>query len=308
MLSLKEMAMVLDSLPDLAFIFSRSGQYMAIYGGRDTRYYHDGCSVVGSFISDLIKPEKANWFLQQINNALDSRKLLIIEYELSNRDITDFPDDDPSDARWFEGRIQVLDFQVNNEDVVLWVESNMSARHELEVKLKELSDTDQLSGLYNRRRLERELSNHFELFTRYGTESSLLIFDLDNLKPINDSQGHHRGDQLIKAAADVCKQQLRQNDIACRFGGDEFVIALPNTGLSQAWQCAQRLHELLSMALQDFSVAGISASVSMGVATMSAGDHSFSDALMRADNALYKAKRAGKNQVVSAYESTDDHI
>ncbi len=300
MINLEQMALILKALPDPAFILSRSGKYMALFGGRDARYYHDGSGLVGCYIADLIKPDKARWFLDQIALALDSRQLLIAEYELSNRDVKDLPDEGPQIPIWFEGRVQALDFQVCGEDVVLWVASNISARHELELQLKTLSDTDQLTGLFNRRKLEYELGGHYELTSRYGVQNSILMFDLDNLKLINDALGHQAGDELIQVVAAVCRSELRQNDIACRFGGDEFVIVLPNTGPEQALQFAQRLHQLLHAALNRFAVAGSAASVSMGVASIVAEDGSYSDTLRRADQALYQAKELGKDQVIEA--------
>ena len=300
MINLEQMALILKALPDPAFILSRSGKYLALFGGRDARYYHDGSGLVGCYIADLIKPDKARWFLDQIALALDSRQLLIAEYELSNRDVKDLPDEGPQIPIWFEGRVQALDFQVCGEDVVLWVASNISARHELELQLKTLSDTDQLTGLFNRRKLEYELGGHYELTSRYGVQNSILMFDLDNLKLINDALGHQAGDELIQVVAAVCRSELRQNDIACRFGGDEFVIVLPNTGPEQALQFAQRLHQLLHTALNRFAVAGSAASVSMGVASIVAEDGSYSDTLRRADQALYQAKELGKDQVIEA--------
>ena len=300
MINLEQMALILKALPDPAFILSRSGKYLALFGGRDARYYHDGSGLVGCYIADLIKPDKARWFLDQIALALDSRQLLIAEYELSNRDVKDLPDDGPQQPIWFEGRVQALDFQVSGEDVVLWVASNISARHELELQLKALSDTDQLTGLFNRRKLEYELASHYELSARYAVLNSILMFDLDNLKIINDNLGHQVGDELIQVVAAVCRSELRQNDIACRFGGDEFVIVLPNTGPEQALQFACRLHQLLQTALSRFVAAGSVASVSIGVASMVPEDGSFSGTLQRADRALYQAKKLGKNQVIEA--------
>ena len=150
MISIDQMATVLDALPDPAFILSRSGKYVAVFGGRDKRYYHDGSNLVGLYIADLIKPDKAQWFIDRIAQALESRKLLIEEYELGSRDVKGLPDDGPENPIWFEGRIQALSFSVDDEDVVLWVASNISERHALEIKLRELSDTDQLTGLFNR--------------------------------------------------------------------------------------------------------------------------------------------------------------
>ncbi len=128
----------------------------------------------------------------------------------------------------------------------------------------------------------------------------MLMFDLDNLKIINDNLGHQVGDELIQVVAAVCRSELRQNDIACRFGGDEFVIVLPNTGPEQALQFACRLHQLLQTALSRFVAAGSVASVSIGVASMVPEDGSFSGTLQRADRALYQAKKLGKNQVIEA--------
>lgn len=295
-----KMAAVLKALPDPAFILSRSGKYVAIFGGRDTRYYHDGSGLIGLYLRDIIKAETANWFLQQIERALASNVLQIVEYELSNKDVKGLPDDGPEQPLWFEARIRALDFLVDDEAVVLWVASNITERHELETKLREMSDTDQLTGLFNRRKLEYELTRQYETFERHSVPVSMLIFDVDNLKKINDTLGHHAGDQVILTIGDVCRSALRKTDIACRFGGDEFVVVLPNTDLTHATHFAERLRITFNQALSGFALDDVVVSVSIGVATMSAADNSYEDALKRADNALYDAKRNGKNQVVCA--------
>ncbi len=300
MINVEQLALVLEALPDPAFILSRSGKYVAVFGGRDARYYHDGTGLVGLYISDLIKSEKADWFLEQIGRALASRELMVEEYELSNKDVKGLPDGGPEEPIWFEGRIQALTFLVDDEDVVLWVASNISARHNLEVRLRELSDTDQLTGLFNRRKLEYDLALHFESFVRYGVPTSILMFDLDNLKKINDSQGHHVGDEMIVVVAKICRSELRKADTACRFGGDEFVVALPNTEREHAVQFAQRLHQRFRVELSQFSVGGIAVTASIGVTTMVPEDLSFKDTFKRADRALYEAKGLGKDRVVSA--------
>lgn len=298
MISVEQMALVLNALPDPAFILSRSGKYVAVFGGRDSRYYHDGTGLIGHYIADLVKLEKANWFLEQIDKALTSRKLLVEEYELSSRDVKGLPDEGPKDAIWFEGRIQALDFLVDGEEVVLWVASNTSERHELEIRLRELSDTDQLTGLFNRRKMEHDLTLHYEACVRYAVPTSLLMFDLDNFKSVNDTKGHHVGDEMILAVGDICRSLLRKTDTACRFGGDEFVIALPNTSPENALQFAKRLHKQIKVELSRFSAGESGVTASMGVATMAAEDGSYEDALKRADGALYEAKGRGKDRVV----------
>lgn len=300
MINVEQMAIILDTLPDPTFILSRSGKYIAVYGGRDKRYYHDGSSLVGQYISDLIKPDKANWFLEMIARALECGKLLIEEYELSNRDVKGLPDHGPEKPIWFEARIQALSFSVNGEEVVLWVASNISERHDLEIRLRELGDTDQLTGLFNRRKLEKDLTLHYESCVRYSVPTSILMFDLDNLKTINDSKGHHVGDEVIRAVANILRSTLRKTDCACRFGGDEFVIVLPNTGHEQAIQFAKRIRDLSRKELSRFSVDSEVVTASMGVATIMPEDRSYKDTIKRADLAMYEAKNGGKDRIVSA--------
>lgn len=300
MINFAEMSLVLEALPDPAFILSRSGKYVAVFGGRDTRYYHDGGGLVGAYITDLIKPAKADWFLKKIGEALETGRLIIEEYELSNRDVAGLPDEGPDEPIWFEGRVQSLDFIVDNEEVVLWVASNITERHRLEVQLRELSDTDQLTGLYNRRKLDDQLLSHFENFSRYQLPLSVVSFDLDDLKPLNDSLGHAAGDGALRKVADICREQLRMNDIACRMGGDEFVILLPNTNKYQAGIFAQRFSDSCKLALCQLNEQSFSLSVSVGVASCLSSDTDPYEVIRRADAALYDAKKSGKNCIVTA--------
>lgn len=299
MINVEQMAIILDTLPDPAFILTRSGKYVAVFGGRDKRYYHDGSSLVGRYISEMIKPDKANLFMELISQALESKKLLIEEYELSNRDVKGLPDYGPEAPIWFEVRIQALSFLVEEEEVVLWVASNISKRHDLEIRLRELGHTDQLTGLFNRRKLEHDLTLHYESYVRYSVQTSILMFDLDNLKKINDSRGHHVGDEAIQAVADILRLTLRKTDCACRLGGDEFVVVLPNTGYEQAIQLAKRIHDRTRKELSQFSVDDELVTASIGVTTILPEDLSYKDTLKRADIALYEAKNKGKDRIVA---------
>lgn len=299
MINIEQMSIVLNTLPDPAFVISRSGKYVAVFGGRDERYYHDGSSLVGQYISDVIKPDKANLFMEMIDQALESGKLLIEEYELSNSDVKGLPDYGPEEPIWFEVRIQALSFLVDDEEVVLWVASNISERHNLEKKLRELGHTDHLTGLFNRRKLEQDLTLHYESYVRYSIRTSILMFDLDNLKKINDCKGHHVGDEAIRTVAEILRLTLRKTDCACRLGGDEFVVILPNTDYEQAIQLAKRIHKFSSKVLSRFSIDHEIVTASIGVATIMPEDLSYEDTIRRADLALYKAKKEGKNRVAS---------
>lgn len=298
--SSEQLSAILATLPDPAFILTRSGRYAAVFGGADLRYYHDGSGLVGLKIGDVLLPEKADFFLGEIATALDGGGLHIVEYSLSGSDVKGLKDEGPGKPIWFEGRIQRLAFQVEGEDAVLWVASNITPRHELETQLREQSETDPLTGLANRRKLMAALQQHFELFRRYRTPATILTFDIDHLKHINDRHGHLNGDRVITALAGVCKNELRCNDIPARFGGDEFVVLLPQTDRHSAFAMAQRIRVQAMRVFAELAIPGAEATVSIGLSEFEAEDTSFDNALERADNALYRAKAQGRNQVVPA--------
>ena len=297
-LSGEQIASVLKALPDPAFLLTRSGRYAAIFGGADVRYYNEIGFLAGKTMSGLLVPAKAEWFLAEIHKALAARSLHVVEYGLRNEDILDMDGKPPLKASWFEGRVQALDFQVDGEDAVLWVASNITARHELEAQLRLHGESDELSGLYNRRKLMGTLAEHYQVFLRYRTPTALLIFDIDHFKTINDQFGHLFGDKAIRAAADVCRDELRSTDFPARLGGDEFVVLMPHTSGEQAAPIAERLRLRVAEALLRLGAIG-GGTISGGLSEFLPGDSHAEDALKRADDALYRAKRAGRNRIVS---------
>jgi diguanylate cyclase (GGDEF)-like protein len=148
--------------------------------------------------------------------------------------------------------------------------------------------SDPLTGLYNRRGLDETLTNMLALRSRYGNPFSLVIYDIDHFKRINDEHGHLQGDQVLKDFAVMLDEYVRETDIVARFGGEEFVIVLPGTELEGACVFADRMRE--NVALK----AGIT--VSGGVAQAAVGDDPRT-LLTRADAALYTAKSEGRNRV-----------
>lgn len=295
-----QLSSLLNALPDPAFVLTRSGRYMAIFGGIDLRYYHDGTHLIGKTVHDVLTPDKASWFLKEIETALAWRALHIVEYSLVQGDIRGQAGSGPSYRLWFEGRIQALDFQVDEEDAVLWVASNVTARKELEVQLRMQSEVDSLSGLLNRRKLMSVLAEHFDTFERYATPMTMLIFDIDHFKRVNDEHGHLAGDMVIKTTADVCQRELRTTDAPARLGGDEFVVLMPHTTCEQATPIAERLRLRIAETLQALGCIGDSVTISGGLACFRAGDFSCEDVLKRGDDALYQAKRAGRNRIIGA--------
>jgi diguanylate cyclase len=148
--------------------------------------------------------------------------------------------------------------------------------------------TDALTGVNNRRALEEQLASHLALLHRYQTPFSIVIFDIDHFKRINDEQGLSRGDALLTSVAKGLAESVRDTDVVTRYGGEEFVIIMPQTMLDGACIFANRLREIIEAALP--------LTVSGGVAAAADGD-TVETLLARADAALYGAKAAGRNRV-----------
>lgn len=297
--SVQQMAALLNALPDPAFILTRSGRYAEIFGGSDARYYHDGSMLIGKFLHDVLAEEKAAWFAREIETALSERTLHIVEYGLAGNDIKGLQESGPSQTIWFEGRVQALDFQVDGEDAVLWVASNITARNALETQLRLQSETDELTGLYNRRKLMAALTEHYQMFARYEIQTSLFIFDIDYFKNINDQYGHMRGDQAIAAIAHACRNELRSTDLPARLGGDEFVILMPNTTTDHAMPVLERLRACISTELVSQNIVEKAVTISGGLSQFSSKDTHCDEVLRRGDEALYQAKHEGRNRIIS---------
>ncbi|MEK6399966.1 MULTISPECIES: GGDEF domain-containing protein [unclassified Mesorhizobium] len=243
---------------------------------------------------EVLKEEKARWFAAEIEKALESGVLHIVEYELSGSDVKG-AGDGPSNAIWFEGRVQALSFQVEGEDAVVWIASNITEKNEVQQKLRQLSETDALTGLYNRRKLLETLDDRLAVFERERAQTSVLVFDLDNFKRLNDEMGHHAGDAALVEIARLCRQHLRKSDVIARFGGDEFVVVMPGTHRSDAMEIAEQLRKHVPIALNE--TVHYESTISGGVSEFGLPDRFSSDILTRADAGLYQSKRAGRNRV-----------
>jgi len=167
---------------------------------------------------------------------------------------------------------------------------------ELEKKIREveyLSVTDTLTTIGNRRKFEHNLEKEISRVKRYSHSLSLVMFDIDYFKQINDKQGHEMGDHILHQLSMVIKNQLRENDCFARWGGEEFILTLPETNLFQAKLIAEKLRELVNqIEFKD----NLFITCSFGV-TEYKSDESKNDLFVRVDNALYQAKELGRNRV-----------
>jgi diguanylate cyclase (GGDEF)-like protein len=161
---------------------------------------------------------------------------------------------------------------------------------------RQLADLDALTGLHNRRYFHETLARECARAHRYSRQLSLVVFDLDDFKDVNDRIGHLAGDAVLAEAAERVREVVRSADIPCRVGGDEFAVILPESGREQAEQLFHRIQTAVSG--RPIGQAG-RLKLSAGVAELSAEDDSISF-FERADDALYRAKEAGKGRAVTA--------
>jgi diguanylate cyclase (GGDEF)-like protein len=166
-------------------------------------------------------------------------------------------------------------------------------------EVERLARHDALTGLFNRGWLDQTLKTEAERFRRARHPLTVILFDIDQFKQINDSLGHDMGDRVLRAIASALIRRVRGGDIAGRWGGEEFLVIAPNTALDAALQVAERLREAI-VALK----VGCPVSASFGVAELQPGE-SISRLLIRADRALYRAKETGRNRVCGATPVVD---
>ena len=204
-----------------------------------------------------------------------------------------------------EKNLTVAKVKLENESLRLELEAALrevkEKNHQLEQSLKrveEMAATDPLTGLYNRRHFSRVLDQLFAEAQRYEKDLSCVMIDLDGYKQLNDTYGHQVGDQLLVMAGKVITANLRRSDVAARYGGDEFVLLLPQTSAEEAAAVAQRIRDEFFQASAVVLKRSRGATMSIGVGSLGVSRPAHADQLVaKADAALYQAKDAGRDRI-----------
>jgi diguanylate cyclase (GGDEF)-like protein len=175
---------------------------------------------------------------------------------------------------------------------------------ESQTKLEQLATTDALTGLDNRKQIMQILHDHYEYFQRYKTGFSVLMLDVDHFKSINDTYGHQAGDAVLKQIALIFRENLRNVDTAGRYGGEEFLVVLPESAEDESLQAAERIRKAVANHIFSYEDQVIRLHVSIGVSRILEPDEDEQAVVKRSDRALYRAKKGWRNQVV--YLASDD--
>jgi diguanylate cyclase (GGDEF)-like protein len=172
-------------------------------------------------------------------------------------------------------------------------------------RLYTIAITDELTGLYSVRHFRTCLDRQLNLFKNHGGKFALLIIDIDDFKSVNDTYGHPVGDSVLKRVSWVIAEAVRESDQVFRYGGEEFAVLLTNTGQTEGLFIADRIRIMVGETVINEGDAQINRTVSIGLALYPENANTLRDMVVEADNALYSAKRSGKNRVVKSEKVAD---
>ncbi len=167
-----------------------------------------------------------------------------------------------------------------------------------EQRLVALNMIDALTGVNNRRSLEAHLRDEVDRHKRYSHPLSLIMFDIDHFKNVNDTYGHQCGDFVLQKIAEIVGNTIRTEDVLARYGGEEFCCVLPETSAASAMILAERLRKKIADHVFEFQKERIRVTISLGVSFMNAGTSTADMLLKKADDGLYAAKNGGRNQIM----------
>jgi len=238
-------------------------------------------------IFDLVHPTDNPGLMQSIGQAVTQMTEWSYEFRLKVN----------GQYKWFQGS-SVPEREADGSVMWYGMVTDIDRQKQLEQRLMALSSTDELTGLYNRRYLIEKLQEQLDTQQRYKTPISVVLLDIDHFKLINDMCGHHAGDRVLIAFAELLKSRLRKTDIFGRFGGEEFIIIMPHTPVLAAQELTHALlHECQQYPFSLSENKQQRVTFSAGISEMSSDDEDVSDVLTRADDAMYRAKWDGRQRV-----------
>ncbi len=226
----------------------------------------------------------------EVNQALAEDRSFAIEYRILRKDGQEI---------WVWEQGQKVHVSGNNyiEGIIIDISKRKAMEHELQL----LATHDILTGLYNRREMERQLKEELIRAQRYNRSLSLLWIDVDHFKAINDCFGHQAGDEVLRQLGELLESSIRTMDYAARYGGEELAVVLPEMEQAVVMEMAERLRWLVEskrMKINESSQTNIT--ISVGVATYPVHGTTVEELLEAADQAMYRAKKNGRNQVCQA--------
>jgi len=282
---------LLNATTDSAILIDTKGKILAVNENAAKRLSKDNADIMRKNLFDLLPPTLAQQRKSRIDQVFDSGDPLQFE-------------DDYAGAIYLNSLFPVFDRQGNIQNLA-YFSRDITAQRQIEQELresekryKELSITDGLTNLYNSRHFYTILELEINRAHRYRRALALLMIDIDDFKRFNDTYGHQAGDKVLAQTGAVIRSALREADTGYRYGGEEFVVILPETVGPGAVQLSERIRkELAEMPISLKAKTNDHITASMGVSELQEKDK-LSEFVKRADENLYAAKKEGKNRVI----------
>lgn len=298
----RQLATLMDNLPGMA--------YRCLYDEHWTmKFVSSGCRDLTGFEPDelvdnrlasyasLIQSEENDRLMNEVESAIGSAEPFSLEYPIERKDGQQI-------WVWERGRAVVDDDELVLEGIII----DITNKKMLENELSEMATRDALTDLLDRREATRLLDEEILRARRYNRSLALLWIDIDHFKQVNDELGHAAGDSVLRGFSELLSSRVRQVDLVSRFGGEEFVIVLPEMEVSEAEQSAERLRALVASTPQRLADGSpVSLTISVGVAIYPDHGDEASNLIAAADQAMYQAKASGRNRIVVASSGNADH-
>lgn len=286
----RALLLVIDALPFPIYYKDKDGRYLGCNKAYEEYADVKREEMIGKNVFSLFEKEAATIFDKADNELVKNPGVQVYETHVTR-----------SGQETQYVKFQKATFLDENGKVagIIGAIIDITEQKKLETKLKRLASYDDLTGIYNRREGRKQLKKLARYCTRKNRSLTVMLIDLDNFKSINDNFGHDTGDAILKITADCLSSHSRANDVLCRYGGEEFMIILPETGIGEALKIAERHRKALSKL--SMPVAGnksLHITASFGVSELTLEDTD-RELMKQADIALYKAKELGKNRVCS---------
>lgn len=302
---------ILNSLPDHVFILDQQGRYIESFGGTNHSKSFNAASYTNLYLDDVLSSSKASELLSYIDDVIASNETKVIKYSIALQDhllmpIEELETHENPEESWFEAIIKPVNNATSNSNLVIWSVRDITKTHLLEVRLKQLSETDELTGVLNRRAFQINLDKALSTHSTQSKTLSCIMIDIDHFKEINDQVGHFSGDQVINHVAKICQKTIRGSDFIGRLGGEEFAVILSNTSAIQAYDVAERIRQAIESAPCCIDGIEINTTVSIGVAEYDKQVSTTKELMIRADKAMYYSKHAGRNQVTLHHNGIPD--
>ncbi len=285
------------ALPNLSYILDEQGNYLEVMSTETSHWATGTGELIGRSVEEVMPPTEAAKIEDAIHESIERGNIQVIEYKVPGR---------TRNEHWFEGRIACMEKDGYGHGRVIMMASEITERVRLYQEIQRLANQDELTGCFNRRHFMEETAQEIQRSLRYKDPLSLLMMDIDHFKLFNDRYGHQVGDQLLCHLVALCKRHLRAQDVLGRYGGEEFVVLMPETNLSGALKASERLRGKIEKMRIATPQGDLSITVSIGLASFERGfdETKTLDLLIKcADTALYSAKSSGRNCVRASKEA-----